>query len=66
MICTFGDVNDVIWWRELDLPVRPIIERDGRLHADPPAGLEAEPANRCYAEIAGRRRNRHGSAWSSS
>src|SRR5262249_17784414 len=24
MICTFGDVTDVIWWRELHLPVRTI------------------------------------------
>ncbi|MFX6182704.1 valine--tRNA ligase, partial [Acinetobacter baumannii] len=22
MICTFGDVTDIIWWRELDLPNR--------------------------------------------
>src|SRR5262245_50664005 len=25
MICTFGDVADVTWWRELGLPVRAII-----------------------------------------
>ena len=25
MICTFGDITDVTWWRELDLPTRPII-----------------------------------------
>ncbi len=31
MICTFGDTTDVIWWRELSLPVRAIIGRDGRL-----------------------------------
>ena len=34
MICTFGDTTDVIWWRELDLPIRAIIGRDGRLAAD--------------------------------
>jgi valyl-tRNA synthetase len=33
MICTFGDVTDVIWWRELGLPVRAIIEPNGRLKA---------------------------------
>ena len=22
MCCTFGDLTDVTWWRELDLPVR--------------------------------------------
>ena len=31
MICTFGDVTDVIWWRELGLPVRAIIQPNGRL-----------------------------------
>jgi valyl-tRNA synthetase len=31
MICTFGDVMDVTWWRELDLPVRPIVRPDGTL-----------------------------------
>jgi valyl-tRNA synthetase len=31
MICTFGDVTDVVWWRELGLPVRAIIQPDGTL-----------------------------------
>jgi len=31
MICTFGDINDVTWWRELSLPVRAIIQADGTL-----------------------------------
>ena len=31
MICTFGDVTDVIWWRELGLPVRAIIQANGTL-----------------------------------
>ncbi len=29
MICTFGDVTDVTWWRELNLPVRAIIQTNG-------------------------------------
>ena len=29
MICTFGDITDVIWWRELQLPVRAIIQANG-------------------------------------
>ncbi len=33
MICTFGDVTDVIWWRELNLPVRAVIQPDGTLRA---------------------------------
>src|SRR5436305_918484 len=31
MICTFGDVTDVVWWRELKLPVRAIIQTNGTL-----------------------------------
>jgi valyl-tRNA synthetase len=29
MICTFGDVTDVVWWRELGLPVRAVIQSNG-------------------------------------
>ncbi len=31
MICTFGDVTDVIWWRELRLPVRAVVQPNGTL-----------------------------------
>src|SRR5262245_23406051 len=31
MICTFGDLTDVTWWRELSLPVRAVIQPDGTL-----------------------------------
>ncbi len=50
MVCTFGDLTDVTWWRELDLPTRPVIGRNGRLLADPPAGVPDEP----YRELAGK------------
>ena len=33
MICTFGDLTDVTWWRELSLPVRAVILPDGRFRA---------------------------------
>ncbi len=36
MCCTFGDLTDVLWWRELDLPVRTVIGRDGRLARETP------------------------------
>jgi valyl-tRNA synthetase len=29
MICTFGDITDVTWWRELQLPVRAVIQPNG-------------------------------------
>jgi valyl-tRNA synthetase len=31
MICTFGDLTDVVWWRELSLPVRAVIAPNGAL-----------------------------------
>jgi valyl-tRNA synthetase len=58
MICTFGDVTDVVWWRELGLPVRAVVGRDGRLQpvswgtngweSDDPAA-----AQRSYGELQG-------------
>jgi valyl-tRNA synthetase len=53
MICTFGDLTDVTWWRELDLPTRPVIGWDGRLLAEPPHGLESDAARAAYARLAG-------------
>jgi valyl-tRNA synthetase len=53
MICTFGDTTDVTWWRELRLPVRAIVERDGRLKHDPPSGFP-DIGTRAYAPLAGK------------
>ena len=50
MVCTFGDLADVTWWRELDLPLRAIIGRNGRLLDSPPADVPAS----LYAELAGK------------
>jgi len=52
MICTFGDTTDVIWWRELDLPIRAVIRADGRLQEEIPNWLEG-PGVEVYREIAG-------------
>ena len=54
MICTFGDVTDVVWWRELDLPNRTIIGADGRIIAEAPAAIETEKAKANYAELVGK------------
>jgi valyl-tRNA synthetase len=58
MICTFGDITDVTWWRELSLPVRAVIQPNGTLRpvvwGDP--GWESqEPAaaQRAYDQVAG-------------
>lgn len=54
MICTFGDVTDVIWWRELDLPNRTIIGADGRIVAEAPEAIATDEAKAVYAELAGK------------
>ena len=54
MICTFGDVTDVIWWRELDLPNRAIIGWDGRILADAPEAITSARGLEVFAEIAGK------------
>jgi valyl-tRNA synthetase len=53
MICTFGDTTDVTWWRELELPIRAVIGRNGRFLSEPPEGLTAQGKS-AYAELAGR------------
>ncbi len=53
MICTFGDITDVTWWRELNLPTRAIIGRDGRVIADVPDAITAPDGRSAYARLAG-------------
>jgi valyl-tRNA synthetase len=58
MICTFGDITDVTWWRELRLPSRVVIQRDGTI-APPRWGepgwetRDADSARAAQAAIAG-------------
>ncbi|MEN0085860.1 MAG: valine--tRNA ligase [Leifsonia sp.] len=54
MICTFGDITDVTWWRELDLPNRAIIGFDGRILPEPPEAITSEAGREAYAELAGK------------
>ena len=51
MCCTFGDLTDVTWWRELQLPARVIIGRDGRILRDKPDWIDDDAA---WAGIAGK------------
>src|SRR6056297_1717889 len=46
MICTFGDKQDVDWWAEYDLDLRPVFTEDGRLgeEAGEFAGLTIDEA----------------------
>ena len=52
MICTFGDTTDVTWWRELDLPTRACMARDGRFEAETPPWLTTDRAKEAYSRIA--------------
>ena len=56
MICTFGDLTDVTWWRELNLPVRAVIQADGTLRELTWGALgwestDADRAQRHYDEL---------------
>ena len=53
MICTFGDTTDVTWWRELQLPTRPIIGWDGRIISEVPEWISTELGQNAYSAIAG-------------
>jgi valyl-tRNA synthetase len=59
MVCTFGDLTDVVWWRELGLPVRSVLGPDGRLLEIPwgAPGWESADLARArarYGELSGR------------
>jgi len=54
MICTFGDLTDVIWWREFALPTRAIVGRDGRIVVEPHTAIVGEKARANYAALAGK------------
>ena len=54
MVCTFGDLTDVTWWRDLNLPARVVLGRDGRLLdlAGPElAGLTVAAARRRMVDL---------------
>ena len=53
MICTFGDVTDVTWWRELNLPTRALIGFDGRFATEAPEWITDATGRANYDELAG-------------
>jgi valyl-tRNA synthetase len=59
MVCTFGDATDVQWWREEKLPLRQVVDRNGRMAAVEFGGrgwpsLDAAAANAAYEALSGR------------
>ena len=58
MVCTFGDASDVERWRDLKVPAREVIGRDGRIvpadwGLDHLVSLNPETAQRNYKELVG-------------
>jgi len=53
MVCTFGDLADVTWWRELQLPTRPIVGWDGRITSETPPWITTRAGKERFAAIAG-------------
>jgi valyl-tRNA synthetase len=54
MICTFGDANDITWWRELNLPTRVLIGRDGRFASETPEWITTPEGRDNYEQLAGK------------
>lgn len=59
MVCTFGDVMDVEWWRQYKLPLRQTIGRNGRMMpvqfgTQGWESLDENKANEFYGQISGK------------
>ncbi len=59
MVCTFGDSNDVDWWKQSGLPVKQVIGMNGRLREitfgdGDFESTDAATAQAAYAEICGK------------
>ena len=50
MCCTFGDLTDVMWWCELQLPIRSIITRNGRISGETPEWITGGAGESLYVE----------------
>ncbi|MEK0306063.1 valine--tRNA ligase [Bifidobacterium favimelis] len=54
MCCTFGDMTDVQWWRDLNLPTRSIIQRNGRITMTVPDWITDRGGREIFEETAGK------------
>ncbi len=54
MCCTFGDLTDVQWWRELNLPMRSVLGKDGRMLRETPEWITSAHGVDMYEEMAGK------------
>ncbi len=54
MICTFGDLTDVIWWREFNLPTRGLMGWDGKFIAENPDWIKLDSGKEIYSKVVGK------------
>lgn len=54
MCCTFGDTTDIDWWRDLNLPLRAILRKDGRLETETPEWITTPAGRAMYEQMAGK------------
>lgn len=54
MCCTFGDITDVQWWRDLDLPLRAILDKDGRITREVPPWITTDEGRALFEATAGK------------
>lgn len=54
MCCTFGDITDVEWWRELQLPMRSILGKDGRIIRETPEWVTDPAGVTLFEQTAGK------------
>lgn len=54
MCCTFGDTTDIDWWRDLNLPLRTVLRKDGRLQTETPDWITTDEGREAFAELAGK------------
>mgnify|MGYP002743470946 CR=1 FL=1 len=54
MCCTFGDTTDIDWWRDLQLPLRAILRKDGRIETETPEWITSPAGREMYGAMAGK------------
>ncbi|RRC94569.1 valine--tRNA ligase [Schaalia canis] len=54
MCCTFGDTTDIDWWRDLKLPLRAILRKDGRIQTETPEWITDAEGVAAFEQIAGK------------
>jgi valyl-tRNA synthetase len=54
MCCTFGDITDVQWCRDLDLPIRSVLQKNGRIINELPSWIESETGKEVFENMQGK------------